>query len=280
MSNILELFGIPTFIPNEEWEQIVNQQYCPYLGKSCVKTRKSQPEVAIGTCTVNHGIRETTGMIICPHRFLERKQIFMDCIHLLTRHEPGNELHKIAEVDVPGGSIDYIVASVRDGMVVDFVGVEIQALDTTGTIWPHRQRFLLEVGLDHTYGSDINKPYGINWKMTAKTILVQLHHKTKTFEHLNKHLVLVLQEPLLNYMKRDFSFSHVENATLGDAMHFHSYSLRKMEEHFRLTLTSRLSTNADGIAACLGLKVSPNVEMDAILTTLQSKISSKTLLTI
>ena len=43
--------------------------------------------------------------------------------------------------------------------------------------------------------------FGMNWKMTAKTILVQLHHKVDTFENLNRKLVLVLQQPLLDYMR-------------------------------------------------------------------------------
>ncbi|WP_129632506.1 NotI family restriction endonuclease [Candidatus Oscillochloris fontis] len=280
MSNVFELFGVPTFKANEDWESLVEQQYCPYLEKRCIKIRKSQPEIAIGTCTVNHGAKEGVGMIICPHRFLELKQIFMDCIHLLTLHEPGNELHNIAEVDVPGGSIDYVLTSVRNGIVVDFVGIELQALDTTGTLWPHRQRFLQEVGVGDAHGADVNKPYGINWKMTAKTILVQLHHKTETFEHLGKHVVLVLQEPLLDYMRRNFSFSHVEHAKLGDSMQFHSYSLVKEEKQYRLRLNSRSSTNAKGIATCLGLQVTPNVEMEKIITALQAKISSRTRLTL
>ena len=49
-------------------------------------------------------------------------------------HEPGNELHTVPEVSVPGGSVDYFLASVRDGKVKDFVGIELQTLDTTGTV--------------------------------------------------------------------------------------------------------------------------------------------------
>lgn len=32
--------------------------------------------------------------------------------------------------------------------------------------------------------------------MTAKTTLVQMHHKIQTFEHVNKRLVLVTQDGL------------------------------------------------------------------------------------
>lgn len=40
------------------------------------------------------------------------------------------------------------------------------------------------------------KTFGMNGKMTLKTILIQMHHKSETFEHLNKYLVLIIQKPL------------------------------------------------------------------------------------
>ena len=278
-SNILELYGVATHNKEVDWKTLIGEQQCPYLGRKCVKIRKSQPDVSIGTCSVIHGAKSNVGVIICPHRLLERKQIFLDCIHLLSLHEPGNELHKVSEVDIPGGSVDYVLASVKDGRVVDFVGIELQALDTTGTIWPQREKLLAELGIYNSYSGD-NKPYGMNWKMTAKTILVQLHHKIETFELLSKHLVLVVQDPVLDYMKKEFNFAHVQQARMGDSMHFHSYSLRSGEETNKLSLTNRISTDAQGISRCLGMQISPSVELQVILSTLQSKISLKTLLSI
>lgn len=83
--------------------------------------------------------KESKDIIICPHRLLERGQIFLDCIHLLTLHEPGNELHVIPNIAIPGGNVDYFLVSARNKEVRDFVGIELQTLDTTGTIWPDRQ---------------------------------------------------------------------------------------------------------------------------------------------
>src|SRR5947208_997625 len=120
MSRILDLFGHDTTAPVQpNWKAIVPAQQCPFVEKRCYKVRKSQPEISIGTCTVEYG---NEPIIICPLRLLERRQIFTDCLHLLTGHEPGNELHIVPEVSVPGGSIDYIFASVRSEKVRDFVG--------------------------------------------------------------------------------------------------------------------------------------------------------------
>jgi hypothetical protein len=278
MSKIAELYGIST-ASDVDWPSIIAAQECPFLRRKCLKIRKSAPEITIGSCTVAAG-KHGAKVMICPFRFLERRQIFTDCTHLLTLHQPGNELHIVPELTVPGGSIDYCLVSVRSGKPIDFVGIELQTLDTTGTVWPERQRFL------HRYGIRVKKadrtstkPFGLNWKMTAKTILVQLHHKIQTFEQVSKHLVLVAQNSLFAYMKKEFSFGHLGEARLGDPMHFHSYSLEENEgSELRLQLDERLSTDTAGIAKCLGLQSEANVELGEILQQLASKISAQTLL--
>lgn len=220
-------------------------------------------------------------VIVCPNRLLERRQVFTDCLQLLTRHEPGNEFHILPEVAIPGGSIDYFLASVRQGKVKDFVGVEFQTLDSTGTIWPERQRLLQEKGLRVPRGDvDSRKGFGMNWKMTAKTIPVQLHHKIETFEHCGKHLVLVVQDYLLDYMRGEFCFEHLQAARLGDAMHIHCYKLPRSENALRLELYERLSTDGAGIAKCLGLQAEAKVELEVIVAGLEKRVSKKTLLSI
>jgi hypothetical protein len=275
MNKLSEFFTYSTQSEKIDWQTVISNQQCTYLGKKCIKNRKSQSEIAIGTCTVKYG---NDDVIICPHRLLENHKIFLDCIHLLTLHEPGNELHIVSEVSIPGGSIDYFLVSARQGKVKDFVGIELQTMDTTGTVWPERQRFLKEQGI--LQDEIANKPFGMNWKMTAKTILVQLHHKIQTFEHLNKHLVLVVQSPLLKYMQKEFAFSHISpNPKIGDAMHFHSYELlQNQNKSYSISLLERFSTDAEGIAKCLGLQAEANIGLDIILQNLESKISSITLL--
>jgi hypothetical protein len=260
-----------------DWRAVSLERFCPYLNRECEKTRKSNPEITIGTCAVEYG-RERKQLMICPYRLLERSQVFLDCMHLLTLHEPGNELHMVPEVGIPGGSVDYFLVSAVGGKVKDFVGIELQTLDTTGTVWPERQRFLDKQRIKVDV-SDINssKKFGMNWKMTAKTTLVQLHHKVETFEGINKHLVLVLQDHLFAYMRREFQFEHVEKARLGEPMHIHSYKFAQADDGvFRPSLGSRHSTDSSGIATSLGLSVSPKVELQEIIAVLEDKISKET----
>ncbi|HEX5055984.1 MAG TPA: NotI family restriction endonuclease [Gammaproteobacteria bacterium] len=280
MSRIIELFGCSISKLNEDWKKVVQQQRCPFLGKRCYKVRKSEPETSIGSCAVLYG-KEQEPIIICPTRLLERRQIFIDCFHLLTTHEPGNELHIVPEISIPGGSVDYFLVSTKDGKIKDFVGIELQTLDTTGTVWPERQRLLRSLGLEGGVAEDSDKTYGMNWKMTAKTILVQMHHKIQTFEHVNKKLVLVVQDKLLKYMSQEFNFAHLKNpAVIGDSMQLHAYRMeRQSDESFKLALQSRLSTDAEGIGLCLGLQAEARIELEQIIQALEAKISPQTLFT-
>lgn len=281
MSKVLELFGRSTKWRDEDWQGIIEGQQFPFLGKKCYKIRKSDPDNAIETCTVLYG-KEARPILICPTRLIERRQIFTDCLHLLTTHEPGNELHIVSEISVPGGSVDYFVVSVKNRKVKDFVGIELQTLDTTGTVWPERQRLLSELNIPRGDDSENSgKSFGMNWKMTAKTILVQMHHKIQTFEHVNKKLVLITQDCLLDYMNREFNFAHLTSpASIGDSMHFHAYRIDQQEDDsYSLALDTRLSTDTEGISVCLGLQAEARVELKHIVQALEQKISKETLFT-
>ena len=73
---IIELFSVSTLRDDVDWQGLLAAQPCPYLDRKCVKVRKSQPDISIGTCVVQHGVQLPRNVIVCPHRFLERGQIF------------------------------------------------------------------------------------------------------------------------------------------------------------------------------------------------------------
>ncbi len=277
MSKVRELFG-QYCSEDANIESVLENQLCLYNNKKCFKTRKSDSETSIGTCTVNY---QNKDIIICPNRLTEKSQIFVDCLHLLTLHEPGNELYIIPEVTIPGGHVDFFLVSAKNKKIKDFVGIELQTMDTTGTVWPERQRLLDEHGI-YVPKDDINnkKPFGMNWKMTAKTILVQMHHKAQTFENLNKHLVLIIQKPLYEYMRKEFSFSHIQGVRVGDAVHFHSYDVVEEDNGLHLALDTRVSTDTNGVAECLGLNAEANVELKDIIALLESKLLDEYRLTL
>ena len=270
MSKISEFFGLYCRDESLNFKCAMESQIFPYNQKVCTKIRKSDPEIKIGTCSVRY---QGQDIIICPFRLLEHNQIFIDCLHLLTMHEPGNELYLVPEVQIPGGHVDYFLVSTKDRKIKDFIGIELQTMDTTGTVWPERQKFLDEQGIEVNQ-TDLHckKPFGMNWKMTLKTILVQMHHKSETFEHLNKHLVLIIQKPLYEHMRSDFNFDGIEGVRLGDPIHIHSYNFEQNNHKLCLSLHTRVSTDSAGIAHCLGLNAESKVELQDLIRILEPKL--------
>lgn len=278
-TKIAELYGLPTS-QHAKWKAIVHAQKCPFLERKCRKNRKSNADLTIGTCTMSYG-RDFRPIMICPFRLLEQRKIFHDCVHLLKQHEPGNDLRIVGELSVPGGSIDYCLVSVRNGKPKDFVGIELQTLDSTGTVWPERQRFLRHHGLPVKPGdASSRKSFGMNWKMSAKTILIQLNHKISTFEHLGRRLVLVLQDCLMNYMRNEFAFDHIRGQRDGDSMQFHVYELNPDAHGLSIRLMERISTDSEGVAACLGLQADAKVELQSMLAMIETKLPSSIPLTV
>lgn len=277
MSRVLELFGNSTR-DSPNWASIVREQLCPYIVSACIKTRKSQPELAIGTCCVSYG-RQQRRVVICPNRLLRRGKVILDCTRYLRAHRAENDLHLVPEVTVPGGSVDYFLVSVDKGTVTDFVGIELQALDTTGTVWPARQRFLRSVGVgEHGGDAASGRRYGMNWKMTAKTTLVQLHHKVRTFEALGRQLVLVLQDELMSYLQNEFAFGHVGRASDGHPMQFHAYNVQDgSQTDSGLQLVGRLSTDTEGVRRCLDLQTEARVDVEHLGAQLRRKLNPSTL---
>lgn len=273
----MEFYGYYVGDKSVDWQKIVAEQVDKYTGKRSIKIRKSDPTQTIGTTVIKCG-RDPRDLIVDPMRFLEDGKVFVDCLHLLKNHEPGNELHLIPELQIPGGNVDFFLASVRDGKVRDFVGIELQSLDTTGSLWAERQLLLQKLGIDVSGVEITKKNFGINWKMTAKTTLVQLHHKLLTFEHLNKHFVLILQDHLLDYMEREFDFSSFhEPVRSGDPMHIHAYEyVVEDNDTTAIKLKRRISSDVLGVAASLGLKTEAKVELEVIIEKIEKRLSDAT----
>lgn len=80
MSKISEFFGLNCKDESLDFEAAMNTQICPYTQRVCTKMRKSDPDIKIGTCSVQYQHQD---VIICPYRLLEHNQIFIDCLHFL-----------------------------------------------------------------------------------------------------------------------------------------------------------------------------------------------------
>ncbi len=262
----LEFYG--RFIDDAKQHEIgkhVRSQECPFLRKKCLKPRKSEPSQTIGSCTIGYQGRP---LVICPYRFLQNNQIFLDVVRLL---QPRLEYYIVPEISMPGGNIDYFLIGQRDGKILDFVGIEIQSLDTTGSggIWKARG--------DLTQGQlQASYKYGINWKMSAKTILIQMHHKAGSFEALDKKLVLMVQSSFFEYMSREFRTRQLRDSDDRDSIHFHVYDCVQLGGALSLVLKERKSTDVRGVEQMLKLGRESEITMEEVLEQIRAKMPSAT----
>ncbi|MGA2387165.1 MAG: NotI family restriction endonuclease [Candidatus Bathyarchaeia archaeon] len=263
MKKPLEFYGIQVSKPTD-WAKVLRFELCPFLNKKCVKQRKSNPQQTIGACTI--GFKDDLPLIICPHRFLQHNKIFVDSVPLLAK---GEKYFVLPEISMPGGNIDYFVISEVKGDIIDYLGLEIQGLDTTGSggIWAARED--LKKG---EFGD--NYSYGINWKMSAKTILIQMHHKGQAFESLGKKLVLVTQKSFFDYMTREFRTRHLHEAVGEDAIQFQIYDCIQLEGCFELVLTTRKSTDVIGMEEMLKLGREPTISEEEVVRRIKAKMGS------
>ncbi len=268
-----ELFGKYTNASSfPDLGNLLTSQRCPFRSDGiCQKNRKSNPDVKIGTCSVCIGQNAKEPYIICPSRITEHNRIFNDCLSLI--ETTGNDLYLLPEISTVAGNIDYVLAAVRDNRLVDFVGIEIQTLDTTGSIWPDRQSMLIANGYDVEPCDP--KSVGINWKMTGKTILAQLVQKSQLFSHVNKPIVLVLQSPLYEDMKEKFDLSKTHFARATDTVHFHIYSFLPNADTMRLSLMQNLSISATDFERVMSMNSDSQHWLKELSESIMNKVSDE-----
>lgn len=264
-SRPLEFYGVAVSSPpTKQLRAAIEGEQCPFVSQKCGKIRKSDASQTIGACLLGHGNRP---LIICPRRLLEGDLIFRQCLPLLKK---GIEFRAVPEIRTPGGSVDYFLVSAgKQGKIIDFVGIELQSLDTTGTggIWSARQ--------DCVNGAvKASYSHGINWKMSAKTILVQMLHKAPAMEALDKKLVLVVQEEFLAYIESEFTGSVFRKATLRDSVHFHTYSIVRSGSGWSLRTARQVSTSAAGVAELLMLGEKEELDEKTLIQRIQDKMKS------
>ena len=86
-------------------------------------------------------------------------------------------------------------------------------------------------------------------------------------------LVLIIQKPLYEHMRSEFNFGEINSVRLGDPVHIHSYDFTEHDKRLSLTLDTRISTDSEGIAKCLGLNAESKMELQELVRILEAKLT-------
>lgn len=192
--DIAELYGYGPTDPSIPAQEARDSQFCPFIERSCNKTFNDN--TSNGVCTL---IQKSAGPVICcPNRLYAGSyqvlgdiavSAFGEGVSLVgaTSLDPVGSGRKNVvvfgrwwgkELSLPGrgrvgkgGFVDWILALVDErGELVEFVAVEIQSMDTTGSYRALRDAYMAGYGYQAVSA-------GINWRNVFKRILPQLIYK-------------------------------------------------------------------------------------------------------
>jgi Restriction endonuclease NotI len=177
---------------------------CPFIGKTCNKRSTADKSLPYPVCT----LRKSNGDVVavCPKRFYERDFLKDVIDHAWTGEKPTNPVIA-SEVKMEGfGNVDFVISDLtQDGSIRQFLSVELQAIDITGSA-----RLAYEAILS---GEILSKrpTYNFNWKNVAKRYMNQLISKGYYHHHWGTKIVASIQDEVYDYFRKDANFFTTEN---------------------------------------------------------------------
>lgn len=103
------------------------------------------------------------------------------------------------------GNVDFVVAEIQDGLVKDFISVEAQTVDITGSYRLVYDAWLVDAELAKS------PSFGLNWDNVYKRYVTQLIRKGFYHHHWDTKIVALMQDEVFNYIHGKFPFLTTPN---------------------------------------------------------------------
>lgn len=173
---------------------------CPFINSTCVK-RGHHLEGPYPVCSVWHRKAAPRLITTCPKRFFQA-DIITDVIQNCWPGEPPANPQAAYEVGMERfGTVDMVIADIDAdrGIVREFVSVELQAVDLTGSVEPAYSAVL-------NSQPHVETTYGVNWANVRKRYMDQLISKSFYHHRWGTRVVPVMQTPLYDYLQEKIRF--------------------------------------------------------------------------
>ncbi|MDC3224391.1 NotI family restriction endonuclease [Mariniblastus sp.] len=283
-----EIFGYAPDDLSETARSYWSSKDCPFVNAPCSKTNHDR-SIVYGTCSVRNN--DGKEVVICPKRFYANKhEVIRSVSQLLFGSEVdfclfedfkmrndksgrlvvalgqnsgkevslGNKLH-----------LDWVLSLLHDGEMVDFAGLEVQAMDITGN---YRNNWQAYKDLPTSPNAVIpNSEHGINWANVHKRLIPQLIRKGGVFAKSNvctKGLHFVLPEVVYRKFEEVVGVMEEVPEVSNKTLSVHTYDLgtqvllgqRRCLRKIR-TLTFSLKEFSDGFISGPNLPSGEELEM-------------------
>jgi hypothetical protein len=184
----------------------VSDFICPYINTRCPKRSTQLRNEPYPVCSLWRGTDgaddpEKNLIFVCPKRFYAVDFLTEVIKHCWAGEKPRNPM-VAPEVKMEGfGNVDFVIADVaEDGEVNQFLSVELQAIDITGSAFESYQALRAGVNLEK------RPAYGFNWDNVYKRYITQLIRKGYFHHHWKSKIVAVIPEQVYQYIKERADF--------------------------------------------------------------------------
>jgi hypothetical protein len=189
--SLIEVFGHAPNDVTSKARKFWGLNACPFMGRACTKFDHTNT-ICYGTCSVSNTGQD---VIICPNRlyannfetirhvsedvfgelpfmlfdeYLKKESSVLNCVVALGQNS-GREV-KLSKM-----SMDWVLAHIKNGKLMEYVGIEVQSIDITGNY------------RDAWYAARDKKPvippsaHGLNWANVHKRLMPQIIRKSLVY---------------------------------------------------------------------------------------------------
>jgi hypothetical protein len=215
-------------------------------------------------------------MCVCPKRFFQTdfKQRVIDICWPGEYPQNPVIVHEIKMENF--GNVDFVIADVDNEKkhVKQFISVELQAVDITGSVEPVYQAI---INSEQTMRKNFS--YGINWENVRKRYITQLINKGFFHHHWKSKIIAVIQLALYNNLREKIHFDELAPKSDTSNIVFMLYDFNKIDDgdgfyHYEIAYKKAIGTSHSSLMNAALYKTPPSKEKfeERILSVLYKNI--------
>jgi hypothetical protein len=184
---------------------------------------------------------------VCPKRFFEA-DFLHEVVEKCWKGNPPSNPQIAHEVKMDSfGTVDFVIADIdqESKQVLEFLSIELQAVDITGSVEPAYSAVLCNKNL---LAEKIS--YGFNWANVRKRYIAQLITKGFYHHHWGTRIISVVQTALYEAIRKDIQFDELPpdgNCNIIFMLYDYKPATDKGDGAFQLALDKVIGTSHNSL---------------------------------
>ncbi len=268
---LCEVFGFPIINNSDKANHFRKSRLCPYNNSSanCTKDKAQNP---LGVCSI---FDNTNLAITCPVRFRQNWLIVSDAAeYFFGAGANWTTLPEIRLSDVNrknAGNIDIVIVSYdKEGNLLDFGAVEVQAVYISGNIRQPFESYIGKIDPNFTWKSGYNYPKADYLSSSRKRLIPQLMFKGTILNKWNKKVAIVLHESFYNTLP---TLPEVDKSASDLAWLIYGLDYNNSEQIYSLSRKKIIYTKFENAVKKISIPIPGKLE--DFLGVLQKKLDEK-----